>query len=197
MRTLPSVRPLALAVALAASTPLTSLLSQPAPQPTPEQQLVEVIRGFLAKDFVTDWQGLEKLPNITWAALPPTALQNCLPDGGCYARQGRLTVAGRNLAVIASGARSIVQYVYLRNGSAPFGEAKLVEAMMKAELAPELVRCPIPGKAGGTHWYRLRSALTNSGILSIQTSCNGRPCEGFVLSLGEEPPALQPAQLSL
>jgi hypothetical protein len=31
----------------------------------------------------------------------------------------------------------------------------------------------------------------------VQTSCNGKPCEGFALSQGEELPALQPAQLKL
>jgi hypothetical protein len=37
----------------------------------------------------------------------------------------------------------------------------------------------------------------NAGVFSVQTSCNGRPCEGFALSQGEELPALQPAQLKL
>jgi hypothetical protein len=35
-----------------------------------------------------DWSGLDALPGIKWAPLPPRSLQNCLTDGGCFARQG-------------------------------------------------------------------------------------------------------------
>ena len=46
-------------------------------------------------------------------------LTNCMPDGGCFARQGTMTVAGRNLIVFASGARTIVSHVYFRNRRRP------------------------------------------------------------------------------
>jgi hypothetical protein len=197
MTTLPSFRRLVATLALAlVSIPCTTLLSQAAPARPPEEQVTELIKTFLAKDFVPDWDGLKRLPGVTWAP-QVTSLENCLPDGGCYTLQGRATIAGRNLTVVATGARTIVSYVYLRNGSAPFGEARLLQALEQAELAPGLARCPLPGKPAGTNWYRLKNAVLNAGILSIQTSCRGRPCEGLVLSLGEELPALQPAQLSL
>ena len=38
--------------------------------------------------FNTDGSGLDALPGIRWAPLPPSSLQNCLPDAGCFARQG-------------------------------------------------------------------------------------------------------------
>jgi hypothetical protein len=194
MTTLHSFRRLVTTLALV-SIPVTTLLSQAGPTQPPEAQVIELVTTFLARDFVLDWDGLKRLPGVTWAP-QVTSLDNCLPDGGCFTLQGRATIAGRNLTVVATGARTIVSYVYLRNGSAPFGEARLLRALEQAELAPELARCPLPGKAG-TNWYRLRNAVLNPGILSIQTSCRGRPCEGLVLSLGEELPALQPAQLSL
>jgi hypothetical protein len=165
-------------------------------QRKPEDDLVAILGGFLGKEFVTDWNGIEKLPSVRWAP-NPSALPNCLPDGSCYARQGTAAIAGKSLAVVATGARSFVTYMYLRNASAPFGEPAVLEALEQAGYTPELARCPASGGTGGTNWYRLRSTAANPGVLSIQTSCGGRPCEGFVLSQGDELPALQPNQLNL
>lgn len=164
---------------------------------SPEDDLAAVIKAFYGKSFAADWQGIEALPGVQWAPLPPTMLQNCLPDGGCFTRQGKATIGGRNLIVLATGARQIVSNLYLRNATAPFGEVTVLAALKALSLTADLARCPFPGATGGTNWYRLNSAATNPGILSIQTSCNGRPCEGFVLTQGEELPALQPAQLKL
>ena len=50
---------------------------------------------------------------------------------------------------------------------------------------------------GGTNWYRLKNPALNPGVLAIQSSCNGRPCEGFTLTQGDDLPALQPNQLRL
>jgi hypothetical protein len=164
----------------------------------PEDDLAAVIKAFYGKSFAADWQSIEVLPGIQWVPLPPTMLQNCLPDGGCFTRQGKATIGGRNLAVLATGARQIVSNLYLRNATAPFGEPTVLASLKALGLRADLARCPVPGAAGGTNWYRLKGgAATNPGVFSIQTSCNGRPCEGFVLTQGEELPALQPAQLKL
>lgn len=163
----------------------------------PEDGLVGTVKLLLGKGFDNDWQGLEKLPGIKWAPLPPTMLQNCLPDGGCFTREGTVTIGGRNLMVIATGARTIVSHVYFRNMAAPLGEAAVLAALKQAGLAAELVRCPVPNTIGGTNWYRLKSAATAPGYLSIQTSCNGKPCEGFAVSFGEDLPPLPPNQLRL
>jgi len=176
------------------------LLSLSAPvqaQGKPQDDLVTILGAFLGKEFVSDWDGIGKLPSVRWAVDQPRALPNCLPDGSCYARQGSAMVAGRNLSVVATGARTIVTYIYLRNASAPFGEPAVVTALTEAGYAPSLARCPASGGTGGTNWYRLKSKAANPGVLSIQTSCGGRPCEGFVLSQGDELPALQPNQLNL
>ena len=47
----------------------------------PEEQLIEAVKVALGKNFNTDWSGLDALPGIKWAPLPPTSLQNCLPEG--------------------------------------------------------------------------------------------------------------------
>ncbi len=169
----------------------------------PEEDFVALVKAYLGKNLGTDWADLEKLPNLKWAPLPPTMLQNCLPDGGCFSWQGTAAIGGRNLTVNATGARTIVSYVYLRNQSAPLGEPGVLEALKRAALSPDLARCPVSSGAGGagpsssTNWYRLKGANLTPGILSIQTSCNGKPCEGFVLSKGEKLPSLQPNQLAL
>jgi hypothetical protein len=162
----------------------------------PEEELVAIFQTFLGQELGTDWPDLEKLPKLKWAPLPPTSLKNCLPDGGCFTWQGAATIGGRNLTVIATGARTIPAHLYIRNPAAPFGEAAVLEALKRAALAPELVRCPVRGGAGSTNWYRLKSANL-SGYLSIQAAKSGRNAEGFVLSRGEELPPLQPNQLAL
>ena len=163
----------------------------------PEADLALTIKAYYSASIPSDWQGIEKIGGIQWAPLPPNELQNCLPDGGCFTRQGKAVIAGRNLVAMATGARTIVSNLYLRNAGPAFGEAAVLGALKAAGFSAELARCPVAGSAGGTNWYRLKGQGANPGVLSVQTSCNGRPCEGFVLSRGAELPALQPAQLRL
>lgn len=162
----------------------------------PEEEFVGIIKAYLGMGLPSDWEGIEKLPNTKWAPLPPTMLQNCLPDGGCFTRQGTATIGGRNLAVVATGARTMVLNIYFRNTAAPLGEAPILAAVKQAGLAADLARCPIQGGAGGTNWYRLKGAKLSPAQLSIQTVLGAKPSEGFVLSQGEELPPLSPNQLA-
>ncbi len=164
---------------------------------SPADELAAVVKMFLGKSAVTDWQGVEMIPGIRWAPLPPVSLQNCLPDGGCFTRQGQAAIGGRSLTAVATGARTIVNNLYLRNAGPPFGEAAVVSGLKAAGFSAELARCPVAGAPGGTNWYRLSSGSTGPGVVSIQTSCAGKPCEGFVLTRGGGLPALQPAQMRL
>src|SRR5688572_27454763 len=95
----------------------------------PEDELATAIKPFYSKELVPDWSGIEKLPGVQWAPLPPSMLQNCLPDGGCFTRTGKAVIAGRNIAVMATGARTMVNNLYLRNVGAPFGEATVLAAL--------------------------------------------------------------------
>ena len=108
-----------------------------------------------------------------------------------------MTIDGRTISVVATGARTIVSTVYFRNPSAPLGEAAVVSSLQKAGLGATLARCPASKSAGGTDWYALTGPKLNSGHLAIQTSCKGKACEGFVLTRGEKLPPLQPNQLAL
>lgn len=163
----------------------------------PEEEFAGIVEAFLGKSFVNDWGGVEKLPKITWVALPPTDLRNCLPEGGCYTRQGTASIGGRNLLVIATGARTIVSHLFVRNPSAPLGEAAVVAALKSSGLSLELARCPVRSGVAGTNWYSLKGEQVEPSLLSVQTSCAGKPCEGFVLSRSDKLPTLQPNQLAL
>jgi hypothetical protein len=163
---------------------------------SPESELAGIVKAYLAMNLPADWDGLQQLPAIRWAPLPPTSLQNCLPDGGCFTRQGTATVGGRSLTVIATGARTMVLNLFFRNGGAPLGETAVVNALKQAGLGAELARCPVRGGTGSTNWYRLKGG-SSTGYLSIQAGRAGRPNEGFVLSYGNDLPALQPNQLAL
>ena len=166
------------------------------PGPQPDAEFVGLVKAYLGMGLPTDWSGIEKLPQTKWAALPPTSLKNCLPNGDCYARQGTASVGGRTLAVVASGARTMVINLLMRNMGAPLGDPAIVAAFKQAGFTAELARCPIKSGAGGTNWYRLKAAGLDSAYLSIQPAGPGRPNEGYVLSRGHELPALQPAQLA-
>jgi hypothetical protein len=184
------------AIAIIANS-LAAMLSAGTAYAAPEDELAVVVKRALDKNFVGDWRDIEKLPRTRWAPLPPEMLNDCLPDGGCFTRRGQATIGGRALALTASGSRHGAGTLYLRNGMAPFGEAALLAALKRAGLAPELARCPVPGGKGGQNWYRLKGAGLNPGVLAVQSSCNGQPCEGFVLTLDPQLPALPAQQLRL
>jgi hypothetical protein len=173
------------------------LLSAFQSAPKPEEDFVGIVKAYLGMSLPTDWDGLEKLPNMKWAPLAPTMLQNCLPNGDCFTLQGTAAVGGRNFTVVATGARTMVFHVLFRNMSAPLGEAAVVAALKQAGLTAELARCPIKRGAGGTNWYRLTGEGVAPGHLSIQAAGSRSSKEGFVLSQGEKLPPLQPNQLAL
>lgn len=162
----------------------------------PEDQLTGIVVSYLRQGQPIEWGGLDQLPNVTWAA-QTISLENCLPDGGCYTRQGRAVLGGRTLAVIATGARTMVSHLYFRNAGAPLGEPAVLSALKQAGFGAELARCPVPGKAGSTNWYRLTGEQLAPAYLSVQAAKPGRNLEGFVLSPGTELPALQPNQVAL
>lgn len=182
---------------LAVTVFMSFYLASAAHAAAPEDQLAGAVKVALGKSFSTDWSGLDALPEIKWAPLPPVSLQNCLPDGGCFTRQGVAAFGDRSLMVIASGARTVVTNIYFRGNARPMGETVVLDALKQTGLAPQLARCPVKGTMGGTNWYRLQSASTSPGVLSVQSSCNGKPCEGFQLTLGADLPPLQPRQLAM
>jgi hypothetical protein len=94
--------------------------------PAPEDELARIFKMLLAKNASTEWAAVERIPGSKWAPLPPAE-----PDGGCYARQ-TLSLGRRNLVLIATGARTIVSHVYLRNTGTAFGENSVLASLAKA-----------------------------------------------------------------
>jgi len=180
------------AAIVATSIPSAFLAAQ-----KPDQGLAELAKSYLGMGLPADWDGIEKLANIKWAPLPPTSLKNCLPNGDCFARQGTAVIGGSNLAVAATGARTMVMHLLFRNMSAPIGETAVLAALKQAGMTADLARCSVRSGVGGTNWYRLTGPNLTAGHLSIQPAGPGRPNEGYVLSHGDELPQLQPNQLAL
>lgn len=164
--------------------------------PKPEDAVAAVVKAYLGFNASTDWPGLDKLPGVKWAPLPPKSLDHCLPDGGCFARQGAATLGGRTMTAIATGARTIVSNLYLRS-AAPIGEDAVLAAIKPAGLTLALVRCPVQGGAGTTNWYKVTGAKLAPGFLSIQETKGAKPSEGFTVTRGEDLPPLQPNQLAM
>ncbi len=186
------------ALAASALTCLSSACLVAAPLPaSPQDELVVIVRAFAGMSHPADWRGIEQLPGIRWAPLPPTALQSCAPDGNCFVRRGETTIGGRRLAVLATGARTMVFNIYLRNGGAPIGAAPILATLRQSSLTATLARCPVRGSRGSTNWYRLSGAGVSPMILAIQAANNRGAGEGFVLSSGTDLPKLQPNQLAL
>ncbi|MGE0439996.1 MAG: hypothetical protein AB7S39_05855 [Gemmatimonadales bacterium] len=175
---------------LALGAVLGALAGQPA---NPAEHLAAVSRTFLATASA-DWDGLDRLPGIQWAALPPASLRNCLPNGDCFARQGTAAIGATRLAIVASGARTIVAHLLIRaTGTLPGGSA-VIAALGAAGLETELARCPVTA-GPGTSWYRVRGEGV-LGTIAIQPAAAGRATEGYILTRGEELPALEPNQLA-
>ena len=107
--------------------------------PKPDAAFAGLVKRYLGMGIPAGWDALEQLPGIKWAALPPQSLTNCMPDGGCFTRQGQLAIAGRKITVIATGARTMVLNLYFRNSAAPLGEAAVVAALKHAGMTAELL----------------------------------------------------------
>lgn len=159
--------------------------------------LGDIARRFIAADASTEWQALDAFPAFRWAPLPPTSLTNCLANGDCFARQGRATIDGRAVTVMATGARTIVSTLLLRMQGAPMGEGGVMASLTAAGITAELARCPVRGAAGGTSWYRLKGSGMGAGFLALQPATQQRPNEGITITRGEALPALQPNQLAM
>ncbi|MEO8545664.1 MAG: hypothetical protein ABI434_18930 [Burkholderiaceae bacterium] len=163
----------------------------------PDDDFAHLLMAPLTANHPPDWRSIESVPGSQWAPLPPKSLPNCLPDGGCYLRQGTVKAGGRQMVLIATGARSFVVTLYLRNEGSPFGEAAVLAALGRIGVKAELARCPVSGGAGSQNWYRLASGVATPAVLSIQTTCKGKPCEGFAITFNKDLPQLQPNQLKM
>ena len=165
---------------------------------SPPDQLAEVVATLMmpagSEGSYGDWDGLDAAKQIRWQPLPPTMLDNGLPDGNYFTRKGLANLAGTPFGVVATGARTMVVNVYFRNVSAsPVGETATLEALRRRGFSLDLARCPVTGAAGaGNKWWHIELAGKRPAWFNAQVDCNGRKCEGYALLLGETLPTLTP-----
>ena len=72
----------------------------------------------LPADSAASWEGIEKAPGFRWGQ-GPVMTERASPDGNFFARPGQTTLSGRTVGVVASGARTMVFSVYLRDPALP------------------------------------------------------------------------------
>lgn len=165
---------------------------------SPPEQLAEVVTALMmpagSEGSYGDWSGLDAVEQIRWQPLPPAMLDDGLPDGSYFTRKGLANLAGTPFGVVATGARTMVVNVYFRNVSAsPVGEAATLDGLRRLGFTLELARCPISGGAdGGNTWWRIERPGKRPAWFNVQVDCNGKPCEGYALLLGESLPTLAP-----
>lgn len=159
----------------------------------PADELVGVIKALMANS--ADWRSIEKVTQIKWAPLPPNMLDNCLPDGGCFSRNGTLSPGGEPMTIMASGARTMVGNFYIKNSGTPIGETALLAALGKDGLAPTLARCPVHPEDGAhnSKWWHVKSGA-DEGFVSLTPSAGGKP-ESIGLSIGPHLTPLDPSEV--
>jgi len=145
-----------------------------------------------------DWSSVESVKAIAWKPLPPNMLQNCLPDGGCFTRNGSAKVGGQPVTLLATGARTMVFNFYIKNTGPHVGEAALVDALKGAGLSPAVARCPLkPNDAEhNSKWWRVKNGDA-TGYVSLTYSCGAKRCEGVGYSAGPDLPKLDPGELAM
>ena len=162
----------------------------------PAAALAEFIKPLLLlpADSGGAWDDLEKVPAVRWAA-GPTMLDKPSPDGNYFARPGQATVGGRSLGIVASGARSMVFSIYLRDPAPPMEPDALVAGFRQAGFEVSPARCPInPGGAASRRWYRLTMPRKKPAFLYAGPLRSGG--SGYTLYLNDLPP-LAPAEVAL
>jgi hypothetical protein len=135
------------------------------------------------------WDDLEKHPAIRWGA-GPVMSSRASPDGNFFARPGQASVSGRTLTVVATGARSMVFSVYLRD-PAPLGDQDALPAgLRQAGFTVAPARCKIdPRGAAPRRWYRVVLARKKPAFLMAGPLASGG--SGYTLYLGDLPPMTQ------
>ena len=143
----------------------------------PEDQVAVIIEAFMKRQS-TDWDGLEAIPGIRWAPLPPQSLKECLPDGGCFTRLGQSSAEGRTMNLMATGARTIVSNLYIRNMGTPVGGEAVLTALEGRGVSSTLARCPMKGGTGVTSWYRAAISMASKPLSAPNLAACSRVLPG-------------------
>jgi hypothetical protein len=143
----------------------------------------------LPADSAASWEGIEAAPAIKWGQ-GPVEHSRASPDGNFYARPGQATLSGRALSVVASGARTMVFSVYLRDPTPPMAPEALVAGLREAGFTVTPARCPVdPSGAAPKRWHRLALAGKKPAFLYAGPLQSGG--SGYTLYLDQLPAMTQ------
>jgi len=144
-----------------------------------------------------DWDSLDAVKGVTWTPLPPRDVKDCVPDG-CYRRDGKGIVSGRNMELTATGARTMVQSIYLVNRGELIGVPNVRRALVRRGYSISAVRCPVkPSSEAPITWYSITSANTQPAVFMTRDICGAAGCEVYGLLLEERPPEMTQKDRSL
>jgi hypothetical protein len=148
----------------------------------------------LPADSAASWEDIGKAPGFRWGQ-GPVMTERPSPDGNFFGRPGQTTLAGRTVGVVASGARSMVFSVYLRDSAPPLAPEALVGGLREAGYAVTPARCPRdPRGAAPKRWYRLALARKKPAFLYAGPLQSGSA--GYTLYL-DSLPAMTQAEAGL
>jgi len=143
----------------------------------------------LPADSAASWEGIEAAPAIKWGQ-GPVELSRPSPDGNFYARPGQATLSGRSLSVVASGPRTMVFSIYLRDPTPPMAPEGLVAGLREAGFTVTPARCPIDASgAAPKRWHRLALAGKKPAFLYAGPLQSGG--SGYTLYLDQLPAMTQ------
>jgi hypothetical protein len=169
-------------------------LAPPAWAQTPTASLPELVKPLMlpaGDDTIGAWSDLDRDRAVKWGA-GPTMLDKPSPDGNYFARPGQAKVAGRPVMVVASGARSGVMSIYIRDPTPPASGEAAAASFRQAGYGVTPARCPIdPRGAAPKRWYRLTAAGKRPAFLFVGPVNSGG--QGYVLYLGDELPPMTQA----
>jgi hypothetical protein len=180
-----------LALALVSSADVAGAAPKKAPPakdaaPQGPPTLVSLIKPFLiAKDqSVGDWTKLDANKAVTWGP-GPSMQDKPSPDGNFFVRPGRGQIDGRALDVLATGARSGVFSVYIRDPGAMADAAATAGAFKQAGYTVSLARCPInPQLAAARRWLKLTAPGKKPAFLAVGPLNSGGA--GYTLYLADD-----------
>jgi hypothetical protein len=135
------------------------------------------------------WEDLEKDRAIRWGP-GPIMLSRASPDGNFFARPGQATLAGRPVTIAASGARSMIFSVYIRDPAPLAAPEALVGEFRQAGFEVSPARCPrVQGSAAPRRWYRLTLPKKNPVFLYAGPLASGGA--GYTLYFADLPEMTQ------
>jgi hypothetical protein len=180
-----SVLALAASALLLVAPAARSATAAPAAAPVTMPSLV---KSFMipAKGLGTvgDWAALDKIKAVTWAP-GPTMQDKPTPDGSYFVRLGRGMIGGRPLDVLATGARSGVFYVYIRDPGATANADATAAEFKQAGYGVTLARCPVnPQAANAKRWFKLTAPGKAPAFLSVGQLVSG--VAGYTLFLADD-----------